>query len=156
MSHTTKIKSVPIRDRQAIAAAVAELRRGGVNVELETNAEPRMYYADQLKNQLGREDEKCDYVLRLKDSKYDVGLIKEEDGTFSPVFDSWAGHVKTQLGATRLPDEATEDSKKLMPIGKFMQAYSKHAAMNAAVAKGYRVNSATTDANGNVQLRLSV
>jgi len=162
MSHTTEIKAVPIRDINALRAAVNELKAKGINVELVQNENPRMYYSDQLQRHLGTKSETCDYVVKVKDAKYDIGFIKNDDGTYSMVFDDWQKSIKKVLGAEQKNagrDEhwagrrdATEQT--LHSVGKLTQAYSKHAAINAATTKGYQVTGTHTDADGNIHLEI--
>ena len=144
MSHTTTIRSVGIRDTQAIEQAVSKLKAAGVQVELKTNCKPRMFYDNQ--------GEVCEYVLGLA-GKYDVGLKKQADGTFAPMFDEWGSHVANVLGATG-SRPANRDDAMLHQIGKFLQAYTECATVNAAVSQGYMVSGSSTDAAGNVCLIL--
>jgi hypothetical protein len=144
MSHTTAIKTVAITDIQALKQAVAKMKASGVNCELVEKQKPRMYYS----NQHGV----CDYVLKLPNCKYDVGFDKQEDGSYAPVFDEWAGEVKGQIGCN-CPTENSAD-KAATHIGALMQGYAVEAATNSAINQGYYVESAETDADGNVQLVL--
>lgn len=160
MSHTTTVKSVPIRDIAALKQAVKDLQRQGVKCELKQDAKPRMYYQDQLGRQLGKDNENCEFVLELKDAPYDVGFIKQPDGTYQPVFDDWQKKVAGQIGnpATGPVEhwsgnrDATEQTGR--SIGKLLQGYSKHAAINAATANGYVVEGTVTDQEGNIHLIL--
>lgn len=146
MSHTTTIQGINITDTNAIRKAVDNLRARGVNISLAENATPRMYYEHQA-----REVGVCDFVLKLPEAAYDVGLKKQEDGTFAPIFDEWAGSVSNQIGGQcAIPQTAEE--KSMWAIGAFSQEYNKEAAIAAAQAQGYSVQSATTDADGNVNL----
>lgn len=148
MSHTTTIKTIAIKDTAAMQAAVAELVRKGVNCKLSQDKQPRMYYA----NQHG----KCPYVLELPGCPYDVGFEKQADGSYAPVFDEWAGHISGQLGAGKsCPLPNTPEGRAQHQIGQFYQFYGKHAAINAATAQGYMVESADFDKAGNVQLVLT-
>lgn len=142
MSHTTQITSVRITDINALESAAEKLRAEGVNCQIVRDQKPRMYY----ENQHG----KCDYVLSLPDSRYDVGFDKQEDGSYVPVYDEWANQIKDQIGAACPVDN--EGDRSLCHIGKFMQYYAVDAAINAATAQGYYVESAETDEQGNVQL----
>ena len=148
MSHTTKLKTVIIRDVSALRSAVAELAASGIKCHMIENAKPRMYYAGQ--------GEVCDYVLKLDAGKYDVGFEKQEDGTYVPVFDEYANYVGDFLGADRAvcPLPSTREGKVQHQLGKFFQSYAKHAAINVAIASGYMVENTTTDAAGNVHLVL--
>lgn len=152
MSHTTTLRSVQIKDIQALRAAVAELKASGVNCDLVENEVPSMYYA----NQHG----KCAYVLRMNDAnyggrRYDVGFDLQPDGTYATVFDDFGNALRGQIGAA-CPMPNTAEGKAQHAIGKFLQGYAKHAAMNAALAQGYMVESCTVDANNNVQLTLTM
>lgn len=147
MSHTTTLKGLAIRDVDAMHKAVADLKAKGVNCSLVRNAKPRMYYQSQ--------HGECEFVLKLHDAPYDVGFDKQDDGTYAPVFDEWAGHVGRQIGATcPMPD--TPEGKAQHAIGQFSQSYARHAAINSAVSQGYLVESDYIDNDGNVQLVLTV
>lgn len=143
MSHTTTLKSVVIRDVAALAAAVAELQAAKINCELVRDTKPRMFYSTQ--------HGKCDYVLSLPTCRFDVGFDKQADGTYVPVFDEWQNHIGAVIG---VPGYSGQD-KTQAQIGRLMQGYAKHAAINAAVSQGYMVESSTVDAEGNVQLVLT-
>lgn len=148
MSHTTTLRNVAIRDVSAMMQAVADLKADGVNCELVENAKPRMYYTKQ--------GETCDYVLKLNDGQYDVGFAHQEDGSYAPVMDTWGGHVGNQIGAdvNVCPMPGSAEGKAQHAMGKFMQNYSRNAAINAAVAQGYSVESTEVDAEGNVHLTI--
>lgn len=150
MSHTTKLKSIVIRDAAALVQAIADMRAEGINCSLDRNAVPNMYYNNQHGN--------CDYVLRLPNAlyngrNYDVGFDKQEDGTYVPVFDEWGQAVEKQIGAgDTCPMPTTPEGKAQHKIGRFMQHYAKNAAMNAAAQQGYAVESVQQDAEGNYQV----
>jgi hypothetical protein len=144
MSHTTKINSVPIKDISALNAAVDELKSLGINCELVEKQQPRMYY----NNQGGV----CDFVLKLHDTKYDVGFQKDEtDGTYKIIYDDYMGYVKGKLGAA-CPLPNTQEERLQHSVGKLMQLYSKHATINAATLQGYLVESCYEDEHHNLQL----
>lgn len=150
MSHTTTIKSVPIKDVQALKAAVKELQDAGVKCELRENCMPRMYSEGQA-----RAVGTCDYVLHLPNSRYDVGFVKQADGSYAPAFDEWSGQVAGTLGAA-CPLPNTAEGKAQHAIGKLMQSYGKHAAINQARREGYTVESAKHDNKGNLVITLAV
>lgn len=147
MSHTTTIKSVAIRDTAAMEAAAQELAASGVKCRMVRDQKPRMYYS----NQHGA----CAYVLKLDDCPYDIGFDRQSDGTYAPVFDEWAGHVKGQIGAA-CPIPNSPEGRAQHAIGRFMQSYAKHAAINSAVMSGYTVESTSIDEQGNIQLSIAV
>ncbi len=128
--------------------AVNDLKADGVNCELVENAKPRMYYTKQ--------GEQCDYVLKLNDGQYDVGFQHQDDGSYAPVMDTWGGHVGNQIGAdvSVCPMPNSAEGKAQHAMGKFMQNYSRNAAVNAAVAQGYSVEGTEVDAEGNVHLTI--
>lgn len=126
------------------------MKEEGLNVDLIKDAEPRMYYKDQIKSHLGRESNTCDYVLKVHDAKYDVALIAKdgEFGTEYEVFyDQWAGSVRDAIGYNtsdrkygRVEGGIVEETEAgLTDIGKFLQAYSVEAAIESANEQGYSV-----------------
>lgn len=145
MSHITTLRNIAIKDVQAMRAAVADLKNKGINIDLLENAQPRGYG--------GRLQPETAFVLKLHDAAYDVGLTKNENGEYVPGFDEWSGAVGEQIGAScPMPD--TSEGRAQHCIGQFLQAYGKHAAINAAVAQGMSVESTSTDADGNVHISL--
>lgn len=148
MSHTTTLKGVDIKDVSAIRSAVNNLRAKGINVELVENATPRMYYDHQAAD-VGQ----CDFVLKLSNSPYDVGLKKNADGKYEAVFDEWANKVGGQIGAS-CPMPNTPEGRAQHAIGQFLQEYAKEAATNAAVSQGYQVEDTTIDDDGTVHLTI--
>ncbi len=143
MSHTTTIRNVPIRDIEALKATVRELQEQGIPCELVEKAVPRMYYPNQSKA--------CDYVLRLPQGAYDVGFSLQSDGTYAPVFDEFGGHVGKYLGAA-CPIPNSKEGRAQHCIGKLMQGYSKHAAINHARDMGFMVTDTSVDTEGQVVL----
>lgn len=147
MSHTTEIKSVPIKSISALQSAVEELKAEGVNCELVENQKPRMYYP----NQHGVSP----YVLKLPNCRYDIGFDLKEDGTYAPVLDTWADEIQKQIGAS-CPMPNTPEAIAQKAIGQLMQKYSKHAVIEAATAQGYMVEDTFQDQEGNYQVVCSV
>lgn len=146
MSHVTTLKGVTIKSEKALKKAAAKLKKQGVNCELVTNQKPRVHGYDAAPQ--------CDYVLKLKDGAYDVGFKKNKAGEFEPVFDTYQNHVGKQIGAT-CPLPNTPGGKQQHQMGKFMQAYQEEVAREQAARQGYIVESAETDAEGNVHLTLA-
>lgn len=130
MSHTTTLKSVAINDIVALEEAVTFLKERGLDAELIQDAKPRMYY----ENQYG----KCDYVLRLKNSPYDIGFAKQADGSYAPVFDSWNGYLQSQIGnpsSCKIPTTAEE--REAAAVASLLNAYGVHAAKRQLESEGY-------------------
>ena len=146
MSHTTTVRSVKITEIDALRQAIAEIAAEGIAVELVENAVPRMYY--------GNQHGKCDYVIKLKNSQYDVGLERQRDGSFVPVFDEYAGHIAKQLGAKR-SRRGNENSAE-HAIGNLLQKYAVNAAKNAALGQGLIIESCTVDEENRVSLVIAV
>lgn len=142
MSHTTTISTLLLSDETALRAAVSELASKGVKCELLENAIPRAYYSDQM----GR----ADMVVKLNNSRYDVGLYKQEDGNFEAKADFWGHDVERALGATPGKDDDTTQAK----LGKLFSTYAVHAATRKAVQQGYSVRR-IDNADGSIQLQVT-
>jgi hypothetical protein len=150
MSHTTTIKKVLIKDTNALESAVKNLQEQGIKCELVRDQVPKMYYPSQEK-EIG----KCDYVLKIDGSKYDVGFKKDADGNYFPVFDEWANNIGSKVGAS-CPMPNSKEGQSQHAIGKLMQEYGKEAAINAATNDGYHIDSVETDEEGNQVLLINV
>ena len=146
MSHTTTIRNVLITDVSALRAAVAELKQQGVQCDLLENMIPRGYYDSQAGL------EKAPLVLRLPDSRYDVGFYEtEQKEGFEARTDFFGGDVQKILGVT--PGE--NDDREQAKMGKLYHLYAIHAATQAAVRQGHAVNR-VNNADGSVQLQVQV
>jgi len=145
MSHTTKIKQVPMRSESAMRAAIAALKAKGVECSLLENVKPRMYYADQHKE--------CPLVLHLPQSRYDVGFDRQDDGTLIPVFDGYRGDVGRQIGVNMDGLQGTDRSAS--SIGQLLQEYSKAVVIETAAMNGQIVDGITENADGTVCVQLS-
>ena len=144
MSHTATIKTLMLSDKHAIRAAIEELKTKGVDCDLLENAQPRAYYKDQAN--MGP----ADMVIKLNNSRYDVGLYRTEDGTFESRCDFWSGDIEKQLGVTPGADDNHQQAK----LGKFYRSYAAHAASRAAIQKGYQVNR-VDNADGSIRLTVN-
>ena len=147
MSHTATIDAVVISDEHALRAAITELKNNGVNCDLLENAMARAYYP----NQSGMDTE-ARFVVKLHDSRYDVGLYAKEDNSgYEARTDLWGGDVQKVLGAKAQEGESDAQAA----LGKLFQTYAIHAATRKATQQGYRVNRVTKD-DGTVQLQIAV
>jgi hypothetical protein len=144
MSHVTRLRGVKFVDTRAIEQAVADLQKQGIKCSLVRNQKPRVHGYDS--------SPVCDYVVKLNGA-YDLGLEKQADGSFTPVFDSYQNHVGKEIGAT-CPMPNTHEGRLQHQMGKFAQAYANNAAKNKAMAEGYMIESETTDNEGNLNLVL--
>jgi hypothetical protein len=141
MSHTTSIHSITIQDVGSLRKAIEELNSAGIRCELVENSTPRAYSP----NQAGMG--KADYVVRLPDATYDIGLYKNEDG-FEARTDFYNGSVERVLGAAHV--EEGEDRTQAR-LGKLYQRYAVCVAEKQAARSGRTVSRRTLD-NGTIQL----
>jgi hypothetical protein len=189
MSHTTSVKSVPIKSECALRAAVRRLQAAGIDCELLENAVPRMFYENQIGLHVKAAEEarstgermglqfhgnaeECDFVLKLNDSFYDIGFLRDKNGHWQMFFDdydyrTWRSTsgkcgIKGVLGAAF--DGRTEHwsgqreagEQQLHSVGKLLQAYSAEATIEAATAEGYSVLGEETDNEGNLHITIGV
>ena len=132
MSHITTRDGLAIRVPESIANAVAMLQSEGKNIELLTDAVPRMYNHQQEKD-VGI----CDFVIKVKSGSYDLGLkwIDDEKG-FEAIYDTFLGHIAKELGITDRDGIESKDVGQ-MCIAKFMEAYNADMVINEAAEQGY-------------------
>ena len=133
MSHVTasEMTFASLRDLQAAAAAMdAEI------VEKATfkwygkwmndwNADDAAYRRGISTKDYG----KCDYVLRPKTRQaddYEVGLVRQADGSYRPVYDTWGS------GAKLIKHFGNN-------LSRFKQQYAACATKRTMKKKGYRV-----------------
>ncbi len=145
MSSTTEVK-VKIKDEVALRQAVLALQTEGVRVSLLQNARPRGYY----ENQIGL----CDYVLKLEDSRYDVGLVRQLGGSFNIRMDTYQGEIQKVLGARGHEVDYSHAKDGRIAVGKFLQEYARQATINEAANQGFTVESCEVDNDGNLNLIL--
>lgn len=149
MSHTTTVKSVPIKSRKALDRAIAALNTMGVACSLIENATPRLYYQDQLRRHKNRADNKADLVIKLNDTAYDIGLLRTADGSYELVYDPYVPYGKkgvtdvlgVPFSAPRVQTEESKAEEAASGIGKLLQEYSKAEVMGVAEAQGHYVSS---------------
>lgn len=118
MSHITQI-ACEVKD---LAAAEEAAKALGCTVEHGTK--PR-YWGTQFN---GDEAKNCDLVVKLP-GKYDLGLLKKEDGSYTFVADNelFSGPFgRNDAGRQLMGDNA----------GRFRQEYAAAVAMKAARKKG--------------------
>ncbi len=127
MSHTSSVKSIKIQSVVALRNAIKEMKEKGINCSLVENATPRAFYNGQAGMGV------ADFVLQLQDSKYDVGLYKQQDGSYEARTDFFLRSVENVLGVKASSKETELQAK----MGKFFQAYAVCAAEEAARKKGY-------------------
>ena len=144
MSHTTTITGVTIKDIPALRAAIEELKSKGVKCDLLENAVPRAYFDNQ--QGMG----KADYVVKLHESRFDIGLYKNKDNEYEARTDLHANQVANVLGAKA---GKGEDARQAA-MGKMFQMYAVHAATRKAMQQGYKVQRVVKQ-DGTIQLRVA-
>ena len=121
MSHTSKV-GLNIVNEKDIRGAVELLKNQGVEIELIEDAIPRMYFKHQE-----TETGECDFVLKLNNSRYDVGLkYNHKTKKYDAEYDPWGDDIKNVIGYT---DDISElnlspDEIEMTNISKFMVAYT--------------------------------
>lgn len=139
MSHTSTVSTVLFSDIKALQAAVRELNKQGVKCSLVENATPRAYFTNQAG--LGQ----ARYVLKLEDSKYDVGFYPVNStpgvtpGAMEARYDTFQNYVGKLLGAT-VPPGPNQPDEAALGIGRLSQEYAIQATISRAIASGKRVN----------------
>ena len=134
---------------------------------VETNADPRNYYRDQYQRHLKRPNEIADLVIRIPDAYYDIGLLKQADGTYSWHFDAYGYKGHTGTGTKPLKailgqpfagreghwaGEQTNREDSRFAIGKLLAEYTLCATQEILEAQGMLVESLTFDETGAIQL----
>lgn len=131
MSHNITVKNLKIKNIAALQSAVRELAEKGVNISLEENAHYRGYNRSQ--------SGEYPYVIKLKDSPYDVALKESEDGEgYVPVFDTWNNQIRSKIGysANELAGASCDINSPEAHIGKLMQLYGVCEAEHVAAQQG--------------------
>lgn len=136
MSHTTKLTGIKIVDIEALKDAIAHLKNEGVNISLKENTKPRMYYRSQ--------EYVVDYVISIPDSAYDIGLEKQADGSYAPIYDAFNGEVRNQVGAPYHVVGETVEEQKTLDMSKIVDLYGVYAAKNQLESEGYIYGSSVT------------
>lgn len=151
MSHIIAAKSVPIKDKEAVRKAVEEL--GGTLVEKKTyNWFGRSVGDYPLPEGVSVSDlGKCEYAAKFPGINYEVGFskIKGNEDLF-PMYDFYGYDGNSTHDGHKLKQKVGNGCAKLL------QAYTKHATINAATLAGYMVLSNKLDKKGNVVLELAV
>ncbi len=136
MSHNVTVSDVKINDIDALQMAVAELQKEGTKISLAKDSHYRGYNT--------RESGVYPYVLKLEGSPYDIALTKNQDGSYSPVFDPWGGHIRANVGASGsgigVDGKACNINSPQANIGRLMQRYAVCKAEKEAHRQGLTTN----------------
>lgn len=144
MSHTTAIKAVKITSLTALKAAITTLAQNGMKISLQEGGVPRAYYPDQPG--MGH----ADFVIKLGGCPYDIGLYKQDDGSYEPRTDFFRGHVESVLGAKASSPEYAEQAK----LGRLFQAYAIESTCETARKKGLQARRILGE-DGTIKLELT-
>lgn len=125
MSHNVTINNVKITNLDALRAAVKELRSENINLELDEEAKTFRTYFGQRNT--------CDMTIRLPTESFDVGLVKQPDGSFIPVYDDMLAGNR-QIACEWKPGDP-RDSRSAM--GKLAQRYAVCATEIEAALQGH-------------------
>jgi hypothetical protein len=85
---------------------------------------------------------KCDHAIVFPGIDYEIGLCREADGSFTPVYDSWGSgqQIANRCGGLTLP--------------KFKDEYAAAVSTRVLARKGFRVTR-TTGSKGEIVLKAS-
>lgn len=140
MSHNVLIRNIPIVNIRALQRAITELAAEGVNVSLVETNHFRTYPG---------QSSKCDYCISLPGENHDVGLVKQEDGSYLPIFDPWGMHHNGEGVSCQLNQGERGDSRTA--IGKLLQRYSTCIAEDTFADSG-QYCSREVNENGDIVL----
>jgi hypothetical protein len=144
MSHIVKL-DIEINDLEALKAAAESL-----GLEFREGQKRYRWYGQSVGDyplpegvseaDLGH----CDHALSIPGNKgsYEVGVVAKKDGSgYHLLWDFWNGGfgLQEKIGAD---------------AGKLKQAYTGEVVLKAARAKGFKLATSTTTADGKVQLHL--
>ena len=137
MSHVVEI-ATKIKDLTALKAACGEL---GFSF-MENQHEYRWYGTwvgdSPMPQGMTKEDlGKCQHAIRIPGCKYEVGLCKEQGGSYRIVYDYWERSMNQALG---------------QKAGPLVQAYAKHKTMREVARMGGRVVGQQVLKDGSVKL----
>lgn len=123
MSHTTTVASIQITSISALRTALGILAQEGIRAELIEDAVPRAYFRNQ--QGMGR----ADYVIKLHDCPYDIGLYQKKEGGYEARTDLWANEVSRLLG---VPGNTPQHA-----MGKLYNRYAVAAIQEQAEEQGF-------------------
>lgn len=130
MSHTTRVKAVKVLDLNALEAATANFaRERGVNISFERNAPVRLWSTTP----------KVDAVIKVPGTWFDLGFERQDDGSYTPIFDAHGGYLAKVLGGGRELAKTPEE-QMLSNIGGIMAAYAREVLVRTAQAQGALVH----------------
>lgn len=127
MSHFTKCE-LKMTNLAAIVAALNDLEHEFTEAEAGQSATVRGWRGQEL-----------DAAISVNMGKYDIGVVKNADGTYDLTADWWG--VETTKGVSE------EQFKNTLS-----QRYQYHNVLQACEAKGYSVEEEVNEEDGSIQL----
>ena len=127
MSHFTKC-DLKMTNVEALKKALADMQLAVVEAEAGQSVVVRGYRGQTL-----------DASLKIDMGTYDIGVVKNDDGTLDLVADWWG--VETTKGVSE--EELTT---------RLRQRYAYHNVLMACEAKGYSVEEEVNQEDGSIQL----
>lgn len=144
MSHNVSIAGVKITDLNALQAAISELQQEGSRITFEPEGKAFRTWPGQPNS--------CDAVIRLPAERFDVGLRKQADGSYVPIFDHMLNN--NQSISCEVPTRENRMDGRFA-LGRLLQRYAVCVAEQQAAAEGHMVSRNKDDA-GNIVLTVDM
>lgn len=141
MSHNVVIDNIKINSLPALRMAISELVREGTRISLDETTKTFRTY--------GGQPNKCDLAIRLPTEMFDIGLVKQPDGSYAPIFDNMLASNRQVSCEWKAGDD--HKNRDRGSIGKLMQRYSVCAVEYEMNMAGHSVQR-TSGADGSIQL----
>jgi hypothetical protein len=130
MSHNTIIKDVKITEIDCLRTAIAELKQSGISINLSQSGTFRTYEG---------QPNTCDYTIELPGQRYDVGLVKQPDGSYMPVFDGDMNYGRGVNGSVLACEIEPGEPRDKLAIAKLVQMYGVHVTEKQMALAGHQV-----------------
>ena len=149
MSHNVDLKGVKLKDTTALKKACEELAAEGSKIKLDMTAKTFRTYSGQ--------NNKCDGAI-IMDGPHDIGLKKQADGSYQPVFDPYG--FSPALASDRsaeafCPVPTGDQGHAQRMIGKLLQRYGVCITEREAAMQGKNFTRTTDQKSGVVELTIS-
>jgi hypothetical protein len=142
VSHNVVIDNVKIANLTAFEIAVNELIKEGANIRLNKSRNTFRTWEGQ--------PNKCDMVLELPGEQFDIGLVKQPDGSYSPVFDHMLDANRSGISCKLDRSDSYKDRDR-GTIGRLMQRYAVCAVEHEMAIQGNSTSRSTAD-NGEIEV----
>jgi hypothetical protein len=127
VSHNVLISNVKITSIVALQRAINELVAEGHKISLNQSGTFRTYAG---------QPNKADYTIELQGERHDVGLVKQPDGSYLPVYDPYGMSTRGE-GLSCSLDRGQRDERQC--IAKLLQRYSTCVAEDELALAGHAV-----------------